>query len=662
VRKLPFTTFGNRPNVLFMNVNGIMTDLTSTYVPEFISSVDFPDGDNARDVQPGNFNGDGWPDLIIANAGNDGSNGQQPRMFINLGEDIAGDWLGYEDQSWRIPFLSSTAGSQPNACAVGVGDLTGNGVDDFYLVDYNNDLDDRLLINDGTGVFSSSFDVATGNAPRTVLASDLDKDGNQDLVVSSPVTSSIAIHRVDGNGGFEAPVFLSVDTNPTRMVLGEFTGDGNVDLLIVLFETDADTVSSGKLLCLAGDGQGGFEHHADFSVSPGVIALLTDDLDRDGDTDLVLANSSENFVATVLGTGTSLAIERRFPAGTSPRMAVAGDINKDGDIDLLVANLNSREVTFLPGDGSGAFETAISIPAGGRARALALGHLNSDSNLDFVVTNLDESRVAIFTGRGDGSFDTVTYYDVRGSDSTRSAEPRSVVIADVNNDNNADLVVGNANRDTVAILIGAGDGTFGVATEYGVGNFPLSVQVADFDNNGALDIAVANGVDVDGSGTQASAIHVLPGNGDGTFDSDNMIGYVANTGPGSLIAWDMDQDGDIDLATSHNGLDSVQIFNGRGDGRFSSGGVLSMGDAPNTVGVADINGDGLPDLFTTGDTGILSYRLYNEAGGFESRKELRVGEFPIEALLADLNGDGRIDIATPNLDSDDISIVLGAAE
>jgi hypothetical protein len=605
------------------------------------AAVEFalPEGASPRDVASGDLNGDGIGDIATANEG------------LNSVSVFLGDGAG----SFSEP-VNYLTGANPRSIALA--DFDGD--DSLDIVTANRGSDSlTVLSNDGAGDFPTSFDVPTGDGPRMVSVADLDRDGNLDLLASSPTSSAIAVHRGGEDGRFETVVFHTLDSNPTRIVVGNFTEDNHLDVLAVLFENDTATVSSGRLACLSGDGNGGFELHADFSVAPGVIDLAADDLDRDGDSDVVISNTSEDFVGTIVNTGRGFATERRYPTGTRPRMAKAGDMDRDGNLDLLVGNLDSRDVTFLPGDGDGGFGDGQSIPAGGKVRAIALGQINGDNNLDMVATNLDESRVAVFTGRGDGTFDSAEFFDVRNSDSTRSAEPRSIVLADINNDDDLDLVVGNANRDSVAILLGAGDGTFGSPVEYDVANFPLSVQVADLDNDGALDIIVANGVDADGTGTQASALHLLPGNGDGTFDIDSMVGYVVNAGPGSLVAADLDQDGDIDLAASSNSLNSVQTFNGRGDGRLSSGSVFAMGTSPNAVGVTDIDGDGLADLFVTNDGGTVSYRLNDDRLGFGSRASVRIGESPIEALLIDLNGDRHVDIVTPNRTSNNISVVLG---
>lgn len=230
VRKLPFTTFGNRTNVLFMNVSGVLTDQTAALCPDFATA------DNARDVMTGDFDGDGWTDFVVANAGNDTSNGQQPRIFMNLGVNGANDWLGFQEQASRLPVLLSGSGSEPNACAVGVGDLTGNNVDDLYLVDYLNDLEDRLLINDGTGNFSdqTSTRIPSGfvqSAFATAgLIADVNADGFPDIIKNT--TPSIRVAYNDGTGNFSTTQDLSVAA-AYHFDVGDLNNDGRNDFFIV---------------------------------------------------------------------------------------------------------------------------------------------------------------------------------------------------------------------------------------------------------------------------------------------------------------------------------------------------------------------------------------------------------------------------------------------
>ncbi len=623
------------------NITRFRLDGNGDHTPAELTAL--ADGATPVDLVTADFNQDGIGDVATANeAGN----------TVSI-------LLGTADGPFGNPVNIPTSAGPRSICA---GDFDGDG--DVDLATANRNADSlTILQNDGAGGFATTFDEATGSVPRAVVAVDINGDNRDDLIATSPSNGAIALHQANSQGGFNAAVFLTVDGNPTRVAVGDYTDDGKIDLLAVLFASDTATIASGQLVCLAGDGAGTFAYHTDFQVAPGVVALIADDMNRDGNTDLVFSNNADDYVGTALGNGTGLATERRFPVGTRPRMAAPGDFNRDGNVDLLVANLDSNDVTFLPGDGTGGFSTGTSIPAGGSARAIATAHLNSDSNLDFVVTNLNESRVAVFLGQGNGSFQAPAYFDVRDESSTRSAEPRSVVLDDINGDTHVDLVVGNANRDSVAVLLGTGTGTFSAPVEYDVGNFPLSVKLADFDENGTLDMIVANGVDADGEGTQTSSLHLLLGAGDGTFDEEDSLGYLVNAAPGALMAQDFTRDGHIDVATSHSTLGSIQITNGRGDGRFGGGSVFAMGTNPNSITTADFNKDGALDLVATNTNGHVSIRLYDRLLGFGSRTAIPIGAGtgPIEVLVHDLNGDGHLDLVTPNRTSDDVSVVLGAA-
>ena len=99
VRKQPFSSPSQpgKSTLLLMNVNGILTDQTLLHAPQFIDSISF-----ARDVFVGDFDGDNWKDVIIANTFL-----QQPQYFRNRGNDILGNWLGFmEETSLRLPVLS----------------------------------------------------------------------------------------------------------------------------------------------------------------------------------------------------------------------------------------------------------------------------------------------------------------------------------------------------------------------------------------------------------------------------------------------------------------------------------------------------------------------------------------------------------------------------
>lgn len=550
---------------------------------------------------------------------------------------------------------------------------TGEGPRALLVADVNNDTrmdlisSDReanalsLFVNDAGTLFHARLSIPTGETPRMALSKDLNNDGWVDLVVSNPGSSNLGIHMGAGSGAFSPVIFIPTEAFPTRIALGDYTGDGLDDILAILYNSQNDLLSSGQIQLLAGDGRGDFEPYDLYYAGAGVVALTANDLDRDGTLDLAACNTSTDRLLIISGSRTlGLAMERRFATGLLPRMAVTADFNRDAKLDLAVANLDSSNVTILLGDGKGAFGEGTEFPAGGTARALVTGDFNGDSAIDLAATNLNASRVAVLLGDGDGTFGAAVFYSVREGDTAGNAEPRSIASADLDKDGFADLVVGNAARDSVAVLLGDGEGDFGAAKEFDAGNFPLDVNLADLNEDGKLDLVLVNGIDVDGSGGQTSALRVIPGKGDGTFDVAADTGFVSSAGPSGLAIADLDSDGDLDAVTCHNGLDTVQLYAGRGDGQFTAAGLQTLGDAPNAVGVADINGDGRPDLYTTNDTGRVTIRLHRRGLLYESAVFVAVGNGPIDGIMVDINDDDYLDILTPNRDTNDVSVVLGA--
>ena len=182
VRKEPFSnsTEGAKSDLLLINVNGVLTDMTTEYAPGFLTNVSF-----ARDLVISDLDGDGWQDVVIANTFN-----QQPQYYRNRGNDINGDWLGLIDESTlRFPTITEDI---PLICAVWAGDIAGNGFQDIYFVNYKVNggggvAKDVLFINDGNGFFTDEGAARLGNLRNSAFGTavqihDLDNDGDNDIV------------------------------------------------------------------------------------------------------------------------------------------------------------------------------------------------------------------------------------------------------------------------------------------------------------------------------------------------------------------------------------------------------------------------------------------------------------------------------------------------
>ena len=227
--------------------------------------------------------------------------------------------------------------------------------------------------------------------------------------------------------------------------------------------------------------------------------------------------------------------------------------------------------------------------------------------------------------------------------------PCYVFSADLDDDGDLDLAVANWYSDNVSILKNNGDGTFHGAVNYGVGDAPGSVFCADLDGDGDLDLAVAN--------YYSDNVSILKNNGDGTFQA--AVNYGAGDGPYTVFCADLDGDNDMDLAVANWYSDNVSILKNNGDGTFQTAVNYGVGDVPCFVFCGDLDGDGDLDLavanYYSNNVSILKN---NGDGTFQGAANYGVGDAPCFVLCADLDKDGDLDLAVANFSSDNVSILL----
>jgi len=242
----------------------------------------------------------------------------------------------------------------------------------------------------------------------------------------------------------------------------------------------------------------------------------------------------------------------------------------------------------------------------------------------------------------------------------------SVLLADVNNDGRLDLVVANncqygggcANGD-VSVLLGNGDGTFQNAVSFDAGYEPRAIAVADVNGDGLPDLVVANLCENESCSN--GGVSILLGNGDGTFRPPvtySSGGYEAT----SVTIADVNGDGhpDVVVANLCEGgpcVSVVSVLLGNGDGSFRQPvGYSSGGEEALSVAIGDMNGDGFPDVVVANESqtgypsdGDVSVLLGNGDGTFRNPVSYGSGGY-IASLLAikDLNNDGRLDVVVVN--------------
>jgi hypothetical protein len=329
--------------------------------------------------------------------------------------------------------------------------------------------------------------------------------------------------------------------------------------------------------------------------------------------------------------------------GLNPNAVAFADVNGDGKPDLVVANCepvgsaicvntgNTADglVAVFLGEGNGTFAAPLTFDSGGaNAMSVAVADVNGDGKPDLVVANCavsgtgaeqggcgrpPNSVVSVFLGNDDGTFRTPSTYASGG------LSPHSVQVADLNGDGKPDILVANdfamfynSPNGTVGVLLGNGDGTFQKVVAYSSGAWNAdSVAVADVNADTKLDLIVANGACKPNT-MNAGCLGVLLGNGDGTFQQ--ALIYDSGGGEASSVSVaDVNGDGRPDLLVA-NGCafcaNTVGVLLGKGDGTFQAAVTYGSGGySASFIAVADVNGDSKPDVLVanqcTGNCGNL---------------------------------------------------------
>jgi hypothetical protein len=233
---------------------------------------------------------------------------------------------------------------------------------------------------------------------------------------------------------------------------------------------------------------------------------------------------------------------------------------------------------------------------------------------------------------------------------TQTTDPHSTVAADFNGDGHLDLASANGGTGTVTIMLGGGTGSFAPPVSFAAGSFPWSIVTADFDENGTADLAVVN--------RNTLSFTILLGTGTGSFSPP--ISFAAGSAPLGLATGDFNEDGNVDVAVTTSS--GVQIFLGNGAGSFGAPLTFPAGDTPWAITVADLNGDMNLDLAVTNPfTTRISVLLGSGTGTFSSPASfLTGGNDPRSITSGDFDFDGDVDLAVANEQSGTIAILLNA--
>jgi len=323
-----------------------------------------------------------------------------------------------------------------------------------------------------------------------------------------------------------------------------------------------------------------------------------------------------------------------------PRGIVIADLNEDGRADLAIAD-GTGSISVMLGNGDGSFPPGVTISVGALLTDLISGDWNGDGHVDLAASRFvpdlpPPGSILVLLGNGDGTFGTATEYPA-------GEFTLDVDSADLNSDGHPDLVGLNRNDHSISVFLGVGDGSFLPERRTPTEGEPFALALGDLNRDGRPDAVTSI------YGSPHDLYSIFWGNGDGTFTPNAPVPQLS-IGYGLEIA-DVTGDNIPDLVST--GFLGLTVFRNSGDGTLLSPRSYATADVPFRVALADLNADQIPDAAVlcqgfSAQNGAVSVFPGAADGTFGSRTDYASGDDVTALALGDVNGDARPDLVVTN--------------
>jgi hypothetical protein len=617
-------------------------------------------------LEVGDFNHDGNIDLVAASGGISFS------VFLGNGNGTLQSPVNYGGGVYMllphpvvVGDLNSDGNSDVGISGVqGTGEYKGNADGTFTILnginvvpggtrfeDVNRDgIIDRVSDNYGTisvllgigarngnTLSASTFTSVVANHNSEMALGDFNGDGNLDIVSTTELENSLFILAGNGDGTFDTPSSINPGSAPRSPVAADFNADGNADLALI-------QSGSGTIRILLGNGNGAFPTLVDTTVGGTLIRMIAKDLDGDGTLDLAVLSTSLDRVLVLPGNGNgTFGTARMYYAGSGLVDLVATDFNDDGKMDLAVASssgASTGKLFILQGVSPSASSISLSVTP--------------------VSSSLSQQVTMTATVSPSGSGGWVTFYDgatilgsiqvsgVQAVLHTRLLGSGAHLLRAVFS---GDGTTYNSSVSDVHIQKVTASSVFAFGSSVNMSSPSTSYDRADFNNDGIMDFVVKNN----------ASLTALLGQGTGQFVAAAPMSVYS--GSAKLVTADFNRDGNADVLLNAWGTGGYMLL-GKGDGTCLSPSLVSGLTLSGQLKVADVNADGAPDLLDPGNSSGNSFVLLNRGNGtFES--PIRYDSSSSDSnftIVGDLNGDGRADLVMPDSQNGYVKILIGKGD
>ena len=374
-----------------------------------------------------------------------------------------------------------------------------------------------------------------------------------------------------------------------------------------------------------------------FAVGNNPVALASSDFNNDNLPDLAVANQDDNTISILLNqdngnftaaTKSPFALAKTETAPSAIATATLGNTFTTTSgvtvlaADLVVANSTSNNVAILLGNGDGTFQEAAGSPylVGRNPSAVVVADFNGDGNPDFAVANQGDNTISVFKGDGKGGFTEYpgSPFALTNTSAISEKGPAALVTGNfrektntTNNSPEVDLAVVNHSTNNVAILLGSVDSNSNINfteapnSPISVGQSPVAIAAGDLNGDTVPDLAVVN------QGDNTVSILLGSNNLDGTFTAATGSPLPTAATPAGIVIANFTGGSFPSLAVTNKGQSTLGIYLGLGGGTFSNRIEIGTPASPSAIITGIFTSTGLPDvaltaLGTTPNQGVVA--------------------------------------------------------
>ena len=497
--------------------------------------------DGAKCVYAIDIDRDGFVDVISASYNDD-----KIAWYKNLGAGV----FGVE----QIINIIDTDGNPWNAS-----NGNADGVSSIFTKDLDNDGDMDVLFasigddkvawykNNGDGTFHFTQEIITNltDGASSIHSSDIDNDGDFDLVSTSANDGIIAWHENLGGGIFISHMNVSESPRGVFLIfLSDLTNDGKLDVISASFRDN-------KIVWFKNLGNGNFGSQqiitSDVNFVNQTGSIYSVDIDNDGDYDVLSASGGDNKIAWYrnIGNGVFDATQQIITTNAlQARSVYSVDIDNDGDFDVLSASWLDNKIAWYENLGNGIFGIQQNISTNTMGAVCVYGaDLDNDGDFDVLSGSAADQKIAWFENLGNGLFGAKQILaDASGL--------KSVTAVDLNSDGSLDILYTLYNADKIIYIKNLGGGLFDTTqTITSVADGVNAVFLSDINGDGNIDIIASENY----------KISWYENFGDGTFGSQQTVIYNFRQF-NSIFSYDIDEDGDFDVISASWDDDKISWY------------------------------------------------------------------------------------------------------